>query len=196
MLAEWAAILSAHRCQGSAAAAVNQSPHQLDLGLSGGIVAASRRIDPRRCSGIRRCESPLETILATAFSRLPGFQWRLPFADDAEVGRWPKAGVILLAQAPCGPYRADFGFRNWSSGGPAIIVEVDGHDYHERTPIQAQRDRSRDRYLTKRGATVLRFTGREVWQDAQRCAWEAWGFTGDRLAALQVPRGKRDSVSG
>ena len=147
-------------------------------------MVASARPPPRRCSGIKRCESPLETSLAMAFSRLPGFQWRLPFVDDLEVGRWPKAGVILLAQAPCGPYWADFGLRSWSSEGPAIVVEVDGHDYHERTPIQAQRDRSRDRYLAKNGTTVLRFTGREVWQDAQRCAWEVWGFTGTRFRAI------------
>jgi hypothetical protein len=156
---------------------------QLDLPLTGGVMAASGRPHPRRCSGIKRCESPLETMLASAFSRLPGFQWRLPFIDDLEVGRWPKAGVILQAQAPCGPYRTDFCLRQWSPRGGVIVVEVDGHDYHERTPIQAQRDRARDRYMTRRGATVLRFTGREVWQDAQRCAWEVWGFTGRALCS-------------
>jgi very-short-patch-repair endonuclease len=156
-------------------------PLQYELALCGGFTAAPRGLDPRRCSGIRRCESPLETMLATAFSRLPGFQWRLPFVDEVEVGRWPKAGIILLAQAPCGPYWTDFSLREWSDKRPPIFIEVDGHDFHERTPFQAQRDRRRDRYLTKLGATAPRFTGREVWQDARRCAWEVWGFTGRKL---------------
>jgi very-short-patch-repair endonuclease len=166
---------------------VFSAPRQHELALCGGVSVASRPLDTRRLSGIRRCQSPLETSLAMAFSHLPGFQWRLPFVDDLEVGRWPKAGVILLAQAPCGPYWADFGLRRWSDTGPTIVVEVDGHDYHERTPGQAQRDRSRDRYLTKRGSVVLRFTGREVWQDSLKCAWEVWGFANKSQRSVTGP---------
>lgn len=155
---------------------------QYELALSGGVTLALPRVDPRRCSGIRRCSSPLETKLAMAFSALPGFQWRLPFVDELEVGRWPRTGIVLEAQSPQGPYWADFCLRTWRlDKGPRIVIEVDGYDFHERTPVQAQRDRSRDRYLAKRGATVLSFTGREVWQDAQKCAWEVWGFTGPRF---------------
>lgn len=166
-------------------------PHQYELPLSGGLTLASTRLDPRRCAGIKRCESPLETRLAMAFGALPGFQWRLPFAEDLEIGRWQKAGVILQAQAPCGPYFADFCLRRWTDSGPLILVEVDGHDFHERTPAQAQRDRARDRYLAKQGATVLRFTGREVWQDARKCAWEVWGFT----AQHKIPAAQKFSPS-
>lgn len=164
-------------------------PYQFELALCGGVTAAFPRIDARRCAGIRRCESPLETMLATAFGNLPGFQWRLPFSDELEVGRWPRSGILLHAQVPCGPYWADFCLRGWDRGAndPLIVIEVDGHDFHERTPAQAQRDRRRDRYLTTHGAAVLRFTGREVWQDARRCAWEVWGFAGRclRMAQLQ-----------
>lgn len=155
--------------------------YELDLVGGASVTPTLRQHQRRHCSGIARCESPLETSLAMAFSHLPGFQWRLPFVDDLEVGRWQKAGVILQAQSPCGPYFADFCLRPWTDKGPVIVIEVDGHDYHERTSTQAQRDRSRDRFLTKRGATVLRFTGREVWQDPRRCAWEVWGFTGTHL---------------
>lgn len=155
-------------------------PHQFELPLCGGVTAAFARMPARRCSGIRRCESPLETMLATAFSRLPGFQWRLPFSEDFEVGRWPRSGVLLQAQVPCGPYWADFGLCT-STRARLIVVEVDGHEYHSRTAEQVSRDRKRDRYLIEQGAAVLRFTGREVWQDARRCAWEVWGFAGRHL---------------
>lgn len=53
-----------------------------------------------------------------------------------------------------------------------LAVEVDGHDFHERTKEQAARDRSRDRALLANGWQVLRFTGSEVWRDPDRCAAE------------------------
>lgn len=43
-----------------------------------------------------------------------------------------------------------------------LVVEIDGHNFHERTKEQAKRDRSRDRYMTTEGYTVFRFTGSEV----------------------------------
>jgi very-short-patch-repair endonuclease len=165
------------------------APRQYELPLCGGVMLASKRIEPRRCVGIRRCKSPLETSLAMAFSALPGFQWRLSFADEVEVGRWQKAGILLLAQSRYGPYWADFCLRDCRArpDGSVVVVEVDGHDYHERSKVQAQRDHMRDRYMVERGAAVLRFTGREVWQNARECASEVWSFAGKKFAS-QRPR--------
>lgn len=57
-----------------------------------------------------------------------------------------------------------------------IAIEVDGHDFHERTKEQAARDRSRDRAMFVDGWHVLRFTGSEVWRDAEACAVEIARF--------------------
>jgi restriction endonuclease-like protein len=53
-----------------------------------------------------------------------------------------------------------------------IAIECDGHDWHERTKIQARRDRSRDRQLARSGWIVQRFTGSEITADAKECAHE------------------------
>jgi very-short-patch-repair endonuclease len=53
-----------------------------------------------------------------------------------------------------------------------IVVECDGHDWHEREPWQASRDRRRDRVLQRRGYVVNRFTGRDIFHDARGCARE------------------------
>lgn len=72
-------------------------------------------------------------------------------------------------------YRVDFFFELVADIGivrtkrkmlARVAVELDGHDFHERTKEQAERDRSRDRAFTKEGIRVLRFTGREVYRDA------------------------------
>lgn len=51
-----------------------------------------------------------------------------------------------------------------------ICIYCDGHEFHERTKEQAKRDRSVDRWLQANGRIVLRFTGSEIWNEAQKCA--------------------------
>jgi len=58
-------------------------------------------------------------------------------------------------------------------GELCVVVECDGHEFHERTKEQAARDRSRDRSSQTKGHKVMRFTGSEIWADAFACAEEA-----------------------
>lgn len=71
-------------------------------------------------------------------------------------------------------YRVDFLINSIDENGKEIklIVECDGHDFHEKTKIQAQRDKKRDRELILSGYTVLRFTGSEIFKDVDICSWE------------------------
>lgn len=57
-----------------------------------------------------------------------------------------------------------------------LVVEVDGHEFHERTKAQAQYDKSRDRAFTKQGFLVLRFTGSEVFRSPEIVAGEIESF--------------------
>lgn len=75
--------------------------------------------------------------------------------------------VALMPQFRVGGYRADFAI--FVEDAVKICVECDGHDYHERSKEQAQRDRERDRYFTCDGWKMLRFTGSEIWRDPRKC---------------------------
>jgi very-short-patch-repair endonuclease len=89
--------------------------------------------------------------------------------------------VFVLQQFPIAQYRADFLLygiahtqdRNGERQRFRLVVECDGHDHHERTKEQAERDRKRDRAMLMLGFQVMRFTGSELWRDADRCAEEA-----------------------
>ncbi|WP_448694322.1 endonuclease domain-containing protein [Pseudomonas rhizophila] len=52
-----------------------------------------------------------------------------------------------------------------------LIVELDGHAYHS-TKEQLEKDTIRQRYPTRAGYTLIRFTGREIARDLQRCVAE------------------------
>jgi very-short-patch-repair endonuclease len=49
---------------------------------------------------------------------------------------------------------------------PQVVIEVDGHDYHEKTKEQAKRDKQRDRAFTSASYEVMRFTGSELHENA------------------------------
>jgi very-short-patch-repair endonuclease len=65
------------------------------------------------------------------------------------------------------PYRVDFLLVAADSNGKThtAVIECDGHDFHERTKEQAQRDRKRDRRLQAAGHRVFRFTGSEIYRN-------------------------------
>lgn len=54
-----------------------------------------------------------------------------------------------------------------------LIVECDGHPFHEKTKEQSARDKKRDRVLQELGFKVFHFTGSQVWNDVFGCAQEA-----------------------
>lgn len=57
-----------------------------------------------------------------------------------------------------------------------LVVEIDGHDFHKRTKEQARRDKSRDRFMTLEGYTILRFTGSEIYREPTQAANEVEQF--------------------
>jgi very-short-patch-repair endonuclease len=144
-----------------------------------------------------RCESPIEEMFAEAWvyecdpapTTIGGSPEQF-LADYPETTPttplhvWQKNH--LMQQVRIGDYRVDFVLGRVDSHWllldgepkevlvrlPLVIVECDGHDFHEKTKEQAQRDKSRDRYLTSQGYRVLRFTGSEIYRDAEKCAKE------------------------
>ena len=55
---------------------------------------------------------------------------------------------------------------------PLLVIEIDGHDYHERTPAQASNDNRRDRALQRRGVAFLRYTATDVLRNSDDAAQE------------------------
>lgn len=48
-----------------------------------------------------------------------------------------------------------------------IVIECDGHDFHEKTKKQAAHDKKRDRFLVKKGFFLLRYTGSQICENPQ-----------------------------
>lgn len=123
------------------------------------------------------CESPIEVAFATAFMAICHHEVgdAAYFDRDVPLDQKMDGGVqrVLWVQRPLEQYRLDFIVSTYPyDARVAVVVECDGHDFHERTKEQAARDRSRDRALQALGLKVFRFTGSEIYRDAFLCARE------------------------
>lgn len=127
-----------------------------------------------------RCESPIEELFATAMilhsqgARVLGVDFMANLSSfDRERRVSPFDCTDVYLQAQIGAYRVDFLFDDQFAGRRRfIVVELDGHDWHERTKAQAARDKRRDRALVSSGFSILRFTGSEIYADPGECLQE------------------------
>jgi very-short-patch-repair endonuclease len=120
------------------------------------------------------CGSPIEQILLAAIVWVAyGPEKQLVEIWDAVAhSAKPLGDVVIAPQYQIGRHRVDFAiFINIVANEEIrIVVECDGHNFHEKTKVQAARDKSRNRDLQIAGWKVLSFTGSEIWQDRTRCA--------------------------
>ncbi|MDH3740290.1 MAG: DUF559 domain-containing protein [Hyphomicrobiales bacterium] len=125
-----------------------------------------------------KTESPIETAFLVAFySICLIYEERFVMCDglftsDAAFER-DKRTIAVTPQCQVEKYRADFLIEIDLLGKrEQVIVECDGHNFHEKTKEQAARDKSRDRALHALGFKVFRFTGSEIYRNARDCAHE------------------------
>lgn len=149
----------------------------------------------------KHCESEIEKLMAAALIVEPMNIGDEVIASNAfwnciSTGEWRytldklressilKFGAYVFVQQHILVYRADFVVVALPERGGEpipVVVECDGHDFHEKTKAQAERDRKRDRAMTAEGYRVFRFTGSEIWRDPFACAAEVMAFLSSEL---------------
>lgn len=88
------------------------------------------------------------------------------------LGEIPDTKLVIHPQRRLGRYRVDFYLAFIECGLPfsEVLVECDGHDWHDRTKKQAAHDRKRQNWLIAQGFQILRFTGSQIHHNAVQCA--------------------------
>lgn len=115
-------------------------------------------------------DSPIERLFLIAFWLVGTDSGGVIFGEPpGKMDDW----FFILEQASIDKYRADFviGLVEYPNA-QRVVVECDGHDYHERTKEQASHDRRRDRHMQSAGYKVFRFTGSDLHRNAIECAEE------------------------
>lgn len=115
-------------------------------------------------------ESPIEAIFNFAF-------------DLSTIGRENRrSDIYLISQEDIKignkTYRADFLFSTDECESPyahfeknyKLVIECDGHEFHEKTKAQVKKDNERDMALKMAGYDVLHFSGSQIYNEPFKCA--------------------------
>lgn len=120
----------------------------------------------------KRFESPLEAAF---------WMWWHVFCERHGADRWIDLIQQQTVVAKEQNYRLDFVVRpfDWDdfyprlqAAGlpvPRIGVELDGHDFHERTKEQVAKRNARDRHLLSEGWLIFHYSGSEFVKDPREC---------------------------
>lgn len=153
------------------------------------VVLAVLRVARPIIDLVTACESPIEILMALALCG--SLERRF---SRAVAGRFwvvdPQYSMRLGSQVhgfkwDGHDYRADFCCTAHAGDKHAsVLVECDGHEFHERTPGQVRRDNERQRALQLAGFEVLRFSGSEIMASrGVLCAEQVGEFLARRLEA-------------
>lgn len=92
------------------------------------------------------------------------------------------SGIYIKPQAKIGTYKVDFLISQHGIGPDdvlkPIVVELDGHDFHDKDKRQRSYEKARDRYLIKQGYKVFHYTGSDVVADPFKVAFECLSMLG------------------
>lgn len=112
----------------------------------------------------RKYESPLEVVFEAwwlAFIDRYGMDVSLEAQHEVEIdGERFRIDFIVYKDVHPGSYGSQI-----STPWPKIAIELDGHDFHERTKEQVIYRNRRDRALQTAGWSVLHVSGSELYRD-------------------------------
>lgn len=114
------------------------------------------------------CDSPIEAQIGAAilmFFERAGKPLKLCKMIDLKK---PADELVLVPQFAWGYYRSDWAILNPTLSG-ALLIECDGKEFHSSTE-QRKHDWQKDANAHDRGYLTMRFTGSQIFRDADGCA--------------------------
>lgn len=119
-------------------------------------------------------EKALHTAIWAALAHRPNNAMRLLpcLLGAAGPSEFSDTTQIYIAdQVQIGKRRVDFVlFAHDGQRWRRLIIECDGHDFHEKTKDQVAADQSFNNFLTLSGEQFLRFTGSQIFNSPMSCA--------------------------
>lgn len=134
---------------------------------------------------LERLESPIEDLFYIAIHAQCQAE-NIKINPDPEFDRKGALtignGIVIQPQVKIGDFRVDFVMSQVGLGPDEIlrpvVVELDGHAFHDKDKKQRAYEKARDRFLVKQGFRVLHFTGSEVVADPHKVAYEVLDMLG------------------
>ena len=122
---------------------------------------------------ISLCESPLEKLFLIEW-----YYQNYNFYSDGDLKDY-----LIVPQYKINNYRIDF-FICLDNGvidpyrykENCLIIEIDSYLWHGEEPEQFAKEKERERELQKEGYKLMRFSGREIYRDVEKCVNEVANY--------------------
>ena len=99
---------------------------------------------------MEKCKSPIEKLMCAIL-----FQTEAYFEVQEKIEKYTVDFIIDLTVGEDCNY---------------IVIECDGHDFHEKTKAQVTKNNERDMDLKKAGYDVIHFNGSQIFNNPMKCA--------------------------
>lgn len=121
--------------------------------------------------GLELCQSPIERLMLIALMNLE-FDL-LVLSDDFRCCINQQYPVTVGDKT----YHVDFMISMQIKGKIYnLVIECDGHDFHEKTKEQVRKDKARERDITLKGYGIMRFSGSEIWENPFECVKQVYTY--------------------
>ena len=141
------------------------------------LVTSLMRFIPEECEKyyeiildfIAFCESPIEAIFFVSI-----------VLHNLEIEDGFRIIAIPQHETNVNNYKADFLVqlfnKNNRNNYVEVLVECDGHNYHEITKSQVKKRNERDLALKKNGYDILHFSGSQIYNNPQECVKDVYEY--------------------
>lgn len=120
-----------------------------------------------------QCNSPIEKIFMLAFTIIKIMRFDELPSDIFDVFTFPQLDIETNNHK----YYVDFyimlSFEDKEIG---VVVECDGHEFHQKTKEQVTHDNEREYEIKKAGYDVLRFSGSQIFNNPFKCANDVFDY--------------------
>lgn len=123
----------------------------------------------------QKIESPIEGVFWVWWAALQATDQRMSLDTYA----FGLAGQYEVVASDGSRFRLDFAVPDFQ-----VAIELDGHEFHERTKDQVAYRNMRDRKLTADGWQVFHISGSELWRSPLERVSEVYSFC-SRLALVR-----------
>ena len=144
--------------------------------------------------GVDQYKSPIEELFAIAYNirlMMEGY----PYKEIVPL--FPQACIHVNENT----YFADFLIDAVSTEGfmfehdYKLVIECDGHEFHEKTKEQVERRNNRDLDLKSAGYDVLHFSGSQIYKNPMKCADETFRYIKNKIGEVEVTYGNIQKYS-
>ena len=131
------------------------------------------------------CKSPIEKILALAYEIVI---YDIGFPECELLQLYPQEEIVVDDKR----YYADFLLDTENVGGIKrdhplkLIIECDGHEFHEKTKEQVILRNERDLSLKMAGYDILHFSGSEIYRNPFECAVKIFDYAVSKIGHYEV----------